>query len=158
MIFVTLGTHHDPFDRLLEALRLLPAEDLVVQHGNGEPPPGVRAAVPFMSYDEIIAHMKRADVVITHAGVGSILCARRHGHVPIVVPRLHEYDEHVDDHQTELAGALHDRGEVIAVWDVEELAEVVAAAPHRGAYRRQQAGPLHVAVREALRLGDTGQA
>jgi UDP-N-acetylglucosamine transferase subunit ALG13 len=153
MIFVTVGTHHDPFDRLLEALRALPGEDLVVQHGNGEPPPAVREAVPFMSYDEILRNMREAEVVITHAGVGSILCARRQGHKPIVVPRLREEGEHVDDHQGELAAALHDRGEVISVWDVDLLADALDEVPRLGAPRAQESGSLHVAVREALRLG-----
>jgi UDP-N-acetylglucosamine transferase subunit ALG13 len=153
MIFVTVGTHHDPFERLLAGLRALPAEDLVVQYGNGHPPPGVREAVPFMAYDEVVRNMREAEAVITHAGVGSILCARRQGHKPIVVPRLREEGEHVDDHQGELAGALHDRGEVIVVWDVDRLADALDEVPRLEAPGAQEPGSLHVAVREALRLG-----
>jgi UDP-N-acetylglucosamine transferase subunit ALG13 len=153
MIFVTVGTHHDPFDRLLDALAALPPESLVVQYGNGAPPAGVREAAAFMSYDEIIRNMRAADVVITHAGVGSILCARRQGHTPIVAPRLREEGEHVDDHQAELAQALHDRGEVIAVWDLDLLPEALEQVPQHAGPRTQQTGSLHVAVREALRLG-----
>ena len=67
-----------------------------------------------MPFDVLNAQMRDADVVVTHAGVGSVLCARQAGHVPVVVPRLHRLDEHVDDHQVELVAALGADGHVIA--------------------------------------------
>ena len=73
MIFATVGTHQQPFERMLHALQVLPADELVVQHGPASPPAGVRRAVPFMSFGDMLEHFESADVVITHAGVGSIL-------------------------------------------------------------------------------------
>jgi UDP-N-acetylglucosamine transferase subunit ALG13 len=106
-------------------------------------------AVPFVSAREAVGYVERARVVVTHAGVGSFLVARRAGHVPVVVPRLHRFDEHVDDHQAELARALERVRELIAVWDVARLAEAVRAVPPRR--RRAPAQPaLQVAVRRAL--------
>ncbi|MGI8660160.1 MAG: glycosyltransferase, partial [Thermoleophilaceae bacterium] len=131
MIFVTVGTHHQRFDRLLDALGALDG-DLVVQHGPGAPPRGVAVARDFMPFDEMLARFREADVVVTHAGVGSILCATREGHVPLVVPRRADLGEHVDDHQLELTRALAARGSVIAVDDVGRLADTVAAAAPRG--------------------------
>ncbi len=151
MIFVTVGTHHDPFDRLLEALGALDGQDLVVQYGPGEPPPGVKHAKAFMPFDEMLSNFKAADVVVTHAGVGSILCARREGHVPLVVPRQHVLGEHVDDHQAELTRALERRGGVIAVWDTATLAEAVAAAPPRGSGLTVGDPAMCAAVGAALR-------
>ncbi len=121
MIFVTVGTHQQPFERLIRGLAALPADELVVQHGSAPPPPGVRHAVRFMPFPEVLEHLRRADVVITHAGVGSILCATNAGHVPIVVPRLKRHGEHVDDHQVELIGELGRLGKVSVVWEVDEL-------------------------------------
>ena len=131
MIFVTVGTHHQPFARLLGALGSLPAEELVVQYGPGDPPAGVARAQAYMPFDEMMSCFRRAERVITHAGVGSILCATGEGHVPIVVPRRSDLREHVDEHQAELTRALERRGTVVALWNAERIAEVVAQAPPR---------------------------
>jgi UDP-N-acetylglucosamine transferase subunit ALG13 len=150
VIFATVGTHAQPFARFLQALADLDA-DVVVQYGHNEPPAGVREAVAFMPFDVLNAHMREADVVVTHAGVGSVLCARRAGHVPVVVPRLHRYDEHVDDHQLELVAALGAGGHVIPVTDMAELGAAVEQAGRR-ADTTPAPKPLHAAVRGALLL------
>ncbi len=149
MIFVTVGTHHQPFERLLDALGDL-GDELVVQFGPGAPPSGVERAEAFMSFDTMLECFRAADKVITHAGVGSIICASREGHLPLVVPRRSDLGEHVDDHQVELTRALEERGRVIAVWEVENLRETVAMAPSRQAPSLIEEPALCASVREAL--------
>jgi len=150
VICVTVGTHQQPFQRLLDALTDLPPDELVVQFGYGSPPPGVARASAFMSFSETLDHISKADVVVTHAGVGSILCARRVGHVPIVVPRLRRYGEHVDDHQAELTRALAEEGLVVPVWDTDRLTEALEPMPRWSAPSPTPNGRLQRAVREAL--------
>jgi UDP-N-acetylglucosamine transferase subunit ALG13 len=60
-------------------------------------------------------------VVVTHAGVGTILTALLNGVRPIVVPRLEAHREAVDDHQLELANRLERLGLVTVVLDTSEL-------------------------------------
>ena len=152
MIFVTVGTHHQPFTRLIDALVDLPSDELVVQYGHS-PAPASRSAgqaTAFLAYDALAALMDASEVVVTHAGVGSVLTALRMGHTPIVVPRLERFGEHVDDHQVELTQTLEETGRVIAVWETDELASAVASVPRRGeALASQSAEPLHAAVRTA---------
>jgi UDP-N-acetylglucosamine transferase subunit ALG13 len=148
VIFVTVGTHHQPFERLLDALDGLDGE-LVVQYGPGERPVASHAE-PFMPFDEMLRRFREADTVITHAGVGSVICASREGHVPLVVPRRHDLGEHVDDHQVELTRALAQRGSVVAVWDVGGLAETVADAPPRRPPSAKAEPALCPNVRSAL--------
>jgi UDP-N-acetylglucosamine transferase subunit ALG13 len=150
VIFVTVGSSDKPFPRLLEALRVLPLDELVIQHGPSEPPPGARLAVPFMSFNEIVEYMSRAEFVISHAGAGSILCALRAGHTPIVMPRLGRFGETVDDHQVDFARALAEVGKVVVAWETPELAAAIAAASPRRVVRVQSELPLHAAVRAAL--------
>jgi UDP-N-acetylglucosamine transferase subunit ALG13 len=150
LIFVTVGTHHQPFQRLLDALESLPAGELVVQFGHGSPPARARQATAFMGFGEMLEHFRAADAVVTHAGVGSILCARQAGHVPIVVPRQRRYSEHVDDHQVELTRALEERGAVVAVWDTNSLAAALVSAGRRGSGEPASNGRLPQAVRAAL--------
>lgn len=156
LIFATVGTHQQPFARMLEALGALPEpSELVVQYGYGQPPPGVGRAVAFMPFGEMEACFEEADAVITHAGVGSILCARRAGHVPIVVPRLRALGEHVDDHQLELTRVLAERGAVEPVWaDGETLADALRRLPLKSAQRA--ASPADACLADAVRAALLG--
>lgn len=158
MIFATVGTHHDGFPRMLEALALLgDDEQLDVQFGNGAPPPNATAAQAFYGFGEMAERFAQARVVVTHAGVGSILLATRAGHTPIVVPRYHAKGEHVDDHQVELARALEAEGRVIVCWDEERLPELVAGVAARREDAAPTETPLAGAVGRALRGEPVGE-
>jgi UDP-N-acetylglucosamine transferase subunit ALG13 len=150
LIFVTVGTHHQPFDRLLESLAALEGEELVVQYGTGRAPAGATRAEAFMPFDEMVDCFRTAEKVITHAGVGSVICARREGHVPIVVPRRADLGEHVDEHQVELSDALASHGTVIAVHDTGELPKRLESAPGRQAPAESATSPLCEAVRSSM--------
>lgn len=63
-----------------------------------------------MSYSDVIGTMTSVEMVVCHAGVGTIMTALKLGHMPIVIPRLQRYGEHVDDHQCDIAGRLAERG------------------------------------------------
>lgn len=149
MIFATCGSTPFAFERMMQALAALPADDLVVQHGPNVPPPCARA-YDFLPFGEIVELMREADAVISHAGVGSIMCALQAGHHPIVFPRLKQYGDGIDDHQAELAVALVERGTVIVATSGEELAAAVAAVPQRGAQRTLAGVELNAAVRAAI--------
>lgn len=135
-LFITLGTlrgyaFHALIDRVLE--RGLADEHTVWQLGDTEP----RVELPGQVHHEVSgAEFKRyateADVVITHAGVGTALGLMEWGIAPIAVVRRHARGEHVDDHQEQLAELMTRTGIGFAV-EVDELGpEVVqAAAAHR---------------------------
>ena len=128
MIFVTVGTLHFPFERLLRAVDGLPGdEELIVQSRA----PGTRPArgrfVEDLTYEQLVAEVSRARVVVCHAGVGSVLTALANGKRPIVVPRLQRYGEAVDDHQLPFGRRLAEAGLVTLVEDPAQLAAAVAA-------------------------------
>jgi UDP-N-acetylglucosamine--N-acetylmuramyl-(pentapeptide) pyrophosphoryl-undecaprenol N-acetylglucosamine transferase len=149
MIFATCGSSHLPFERLMRALSTLPPDELVVQHGPAQPPPAARA-VGFLAFDEIVALIDQADAVISHAGVGSIVCAIRAGHTPVVFPRRKRYAETVDDHQAELAVALEQRNAVRIAWAPEDLPGAIRSLPQRGAAVAADAARLNASVRAAI--------
>jgi UDP-N-acetylglucosamine transferase subunit ALG13 len=131
------------------SLSALPAQELHVQHGPASPP-DCASAYRFLPFSRMVELIERADVVVTHAGVGSIMCALRAGHVPIVFPRLKRYDETVDDHQAELAEAMARRGSVTVAWTPEELCEAIAAVAPRAGAQMLDGGALSSAVRRAI--------
>lgn len=132
MILVTVGTNEARFDRLLRALgdsQQGGGEELLVQHGpSSVRPPGAKC-VDFLPYDELVEAIRRARVVVTHAGVGSIMTALSNGRRPIVVPRLARYGEAVDDHQVGLGRRLAREGLVVCVESEEAIREALDAPP-----------------------------
>jgi UDP-N-acetylglucosamine transferase subunit ALG13 len=151
MIFVSVGTHEVPFDRLLLALDAFPAdEELIVQHGTSSLRPSGATCVDFVPFETLRDLVQRADTVITHAGVGSIIVTLGEGKIPIVVPRLHKYDEHVDDHQLSLATRLAEAGLVELVHDPADLVHAVKSRQTDGAPPAQQGGRLAEELRGYL--------
>jgi UDP-N-acetylglucosamine transferase subunit ALG13 len=126
MILVTIGTNEQPFDRLVSAAAGLGGlESLVVQHGSSRVPHGRGEWLDFVSFEELSDRMRAARVVVCHAGVGSIMLARRCGKRPIVVPRRLHLGEAVDDHQLPIARRLHASGVVTLLEDVDRLGETI---------------------------------
>jgi UDP-N-acetylglucosamine transferase subunit ALG13 len=134
MIVVSVGTHEQHFDRMLRAVcELGGSEELLVQYGTSTLPHGRGEWIDYLSFDDLAEYVSRARVFVCHAGVGSIVLARRYGLKPIVVPRKHELGEHVDDHQLELSRRLAASGIVTLVEDERDLAAAVFAAADTGA-------------------------
>ena len=129
MIFFTLGTEQYPFQRMVDAADLvaeaLPDEEVFVQIGKHPDPPERAAYERWLSYPDFAARVRDARVVVTHAGAGSLLSCAWIGKVPITAPRLHRFGEHVDDHQTELAARMAERGHALLGETAEEMARLV---------------------------------
>jgi UDP-N-acetylglucosamine transferase subunit ALG13 len=126
MIVVTVGTHEQPFDRLMKGVVALgDSEPMLVQYGTCTITNGPGEWVDFLSFDELAERAADARAFICHAGVGSIVLARRCGHRPVIMARRPELGEHVDEHQLELSRRLHQAGLVTVVEDELELAAAV---------------------------------
>lgn len=133
MIFVTVGTHGDPFDRLMVAMdRWAGAHDEEVVVQSGVSLGGRHCTVsPWMSEVVVRSHMERARLVVCHAGPATLFEAWDRGHRPIVVPRDPDHGEHVDDHQIRFAARLGDRATVLG--EPALLDEMLATALAFGA-------------------------
>ncbi len=127
MIFVTVGTNEARFDRLLRAVAELPIdEEIVVQHGHSSPIHAPHAKlVDFLSFEDMVETIRKARVVVTHAGVGSVMVALANMKRPIVVPRRKSFGEAVDDHQLQLGQRFSEAGLVTLVERPEALGEAL---------------------------------
>lgn len=132
MIFVMLGTQNNSFRRLLEEIdRLIGKkvidEEVVVQAGYTEyqPQNGKMKIIDFMSREELDTFEQEANFIITHGGVGSIITSLEKRKKVIAVPRLHQYGEHVNNHQTEIVEKFNKSGNIIGLQSVEELEQAM---------------------------------
>jgi UDP-N-acetylglucosamine transferase subunit ALG13 len=127
MIFVSVGTHEAPFDRMLRAVYALGLdEELVVQYGPSAIRDDRAEQVDYIPFDTVVENIRNARAVVMHAGVGSVMISLANGKRPIVMARRREFGEHVDDHQVELARRMQGAGLVTFVETVDELRAAVA--------------------------------
>lgn len=131
MIFVTVGTHEQPFNRLIECIDSLKKnsviqEDVIIQTGYSTYEPKYCTWQKLYPYQEMIKLVDKARIVITHGGPSSFIMPLQVGKTPIVVPRKHEFDEHVNDHQVSFAKAVAERmGTIIVVEEMSKLGETI---------------------------------
>lgn len=126
MIFVTVGTEKFPFDRLLTAIEEYVdkekiKEEVFAQTGNSNYKPKSYNYKEFIGFNEVVNYIKRADIIISHAGIGSTLLCLNLGKVPIIFPRKFIFKEHLDNHQIEFAKKMESIGRVIVAYDPENL-------------------------------------
>jgi len=123
-VFVTVGTDHHIFTRLLDWIgewaATHPEATVVVQHGTGAPPAGCEA-YEFLTMDEMREQISVADAVVCSSGPGAVMDARELGRLPIAVPRLARFGEHVDDHQVAFAQHLDRHGIARSAHDAGQL-------------------------------------
>jgi UDP-N-acetylglucosamine transferase subunit ALG13 len=130
VIFVTVGTHEQPFDRLVERIDGLCADgvlddEIFIQTGYTKYEPEHCEFEALIDFDRFVEKIESARIVITHGGPGSIMTALYHGKLPVVVPRQKRFAEHVDDHQVRFTEKLEKAGRIIAVYNIENLAHVL---------------------------------
>lgn len=131
MIFITVGTHEQPFNRLVECVDNLKrekiiAEDVIIQTGYSTYEPKYCEWQKLFSYQEMLKMVNDARIVITHGGPSSFIMPLQIGKIPIVVPRRYEYNEHVNDHQVSFTKTVANRmGTIIVVDDVNKLGDII---------------------------------
>ncbi|OQQ79456.1 glycosyltransferase [Ligilactobacillus salivarius] len=132
MIFVTVGTHEQGFERLIKKVDDLVKdgkikEDVVMQIGFTQYKPKYCKWQKLFPYSEMKEMVQKARIVITHGGPASFIMVLQEGKTPIVVPRMAKYNEHVNDHQVDFSLAVNERYKnLIVVEDIENLGSIIS--------------------------------
>ena len=130
MIFVTIGSMF-PFDRMIRWMDAWAAgqqEEIVAQIGAGDYEPRHMTWVRKLDRPAYAAAIRRARLVVAHAGVGSIVTAGELCRPIVVLPRRAHLGEHTSDHQVETVGWLRARPWVHVADDEGALPGCIAAA------------------------------
>lgn len=134
MIFVTVGTHEQPFDRLVKAVDKLKEtgviaqeEEVVIQTGYSTYEPKFCEWSSLIPYKQMSEYIDNARIIITHGGPASFIAPLQIGKTPIVVPRQKQFGEHVNNHQVEFArNVVEKMGTIISVEDIDTLGDIIA--------------------------------
>lgn len=130
MILVMLGTQNNSFNRLLEEIEKCIddgtiKEDVTVQAGYTKYESKKMKIFDLISKKKLDKLLDEANLIITHGGVGSIISSITRGKKVIAVPRIHEYGEHVNNHQKEIVELFDKKGYIIGINGVEELKDAL---------------------------------
>ena len=133
MIFVMLGTQNNSFIRLLEQVEKCIengtiTEKVIVQSGYTKYKSDKMKVFDLIPRDELEKYQNEASLIITHGGVGSIVSSIKKGKKVIAVPRLHKYEEHVNDHQKDIVELFNKKKYIIGINDVNELEQAIKEA------------------------------
>lgn len=126
LIFLTVGNWHKGYDRLVKAVDDLKKEgviqdDIFGQIGTGIYKPDYFTYCKYCSFEQFSEYIERANVIISHAGMGTIGQAIKISKPVIVVPRRSELGEHFDDHQFTTAEVLESEHKVLVAREISEL-------------------------------------
>lgn len=128
MILVTLGTQDKSFKRLLKQIDKeieegSIKEEVIVQAGHTKYTSKNMKIFDFLPQEEFSKLFDKSRILITHAGIGTILGALKKEKTVIVVPRLKKYKEHTNDHQLEILKEFDKYGYIIPVYELNKLSE-----------------------------------
>jgi UDP-N-acetylglucosamine transferase subunit ALG13 len=126
MIFVTVGSQL-PFDRLVDAVDAWAAErpgiELFGQVGDTARPPTHFASVSTMSPEEYQRRFAEADLIVGHAGMGTIIAALELGKPLLMLPRLESLRESRNDNQVGTARHFRNFASLEVVESESEIPE-----------------------------------
>lgn len=124
MIFVTVGSDI-PFDRLIKAVDRWASEkhrrDIFAQIGRGGWEPRFIPFAAMLEPPEFKERLISSQIIVGHAGMGTILSALQNRKPVLVMPRRGHLGETRNDHQMATARVMLDMGKVHVAFDEEEL-------------------------------------
>ena len=133
LILVTVGTQL-PFDRLVRVVdnwaRQSGERDILGQIGATTYKPDCFEATPFMAPAALQSRVSQASLIVSHAGMGSVIAALTMSKPIIIMPRKKGLGEHRNDHQVATARNLETRVGIHVAWDETQLAKLLDAREH----------------------------
>ena len=134
MIFVTVGSML-PFDRLVEAMDTWapanPAVEVFAQIGEGRFIPKTCRWERMIEPAEFDTKCLAAEVVVAHAGMGTILSTLQSRRPLVIMPRRANLREHTTDHQIATAERFGGRQGITVVEDAQALWKVLDEKNYR---------------------------
>lgn len=129
MILVTVGTHTQPFDRLIIAADKYASttnEEIIIQKGCSKYECKYAKSFDFCKKEEMTQLIEHSNIIIMQGGWGAMCEAIDKGKRIIAVPRI-EGLEHIHN-QEQVVRKLESLGCLIGVYDIKELPEAIEKA------------------------------
>lgn len=128
MVLVMVGTQKQQFLRIfnmVENSKILENEEIIAQIGHTKFQSNKIKCFEFIENEKLQQYIKDAELIICHAGVGTIFECLHQNKKVIAVPRLQEFKEHVDNHQLEICEALEKEGYILVCKKDDDFDEIL---------------------------------
>lgn len=131
MIFVTVGTHEQSFERLVKKVDELKRdkiidEDVIIQKGYTDYEPQYCESYKLIGYNDMQRYLDDARIIITHGGPASFIAPLTIGKIPIVIPRQKDFNEHVNNHQKDFVEQVVARdNSIIPCYNIDDLEKLI---------------------------------
>ena len=103
--FVSLGNNKKNFSRILNFVEnnyYELSKPIILQLGHTNFNSKLKfKKFKFLSQKDFSKYLKKAKILIIHGGAGTIIKSLKQNKKPFVMPRLTEFNEHINNHQTE---------------------------------------------------------
>lgn len=126
MILIKLGTQKQEFKRLLDYIENSNIkEEIIAQIGHTKYKSKKMKIYDFIEYDKMQKYTKKANVIITHGGTGSIVESIQIGKKVIACARKQEYGEHADNHQEEIVSTFSKAGYILELNENNNIGDLL---------------------------------
>ena len=143
------------FERLIKKIDEIAGrtdEEIVAQIGSTNYKPKNIKYFSFVEEEEKIQELyKKSRIVITHAGAGTILTLLQNKKPLVVVPRLKEHNEHIDNHQLELTEVINNKGLATVVYDIDKLEGALKNSNNNSSYQQDSDDNLTSFLKDYIR-------
>jgi UDP-N-acetylglucosamine transferase subunit ALG13 len=151
MIFVMVGTHNLGFERLIKKMdEIAEKKEVVMQTGVTSYVPKNAEYFAFTGLAKIYDYIEKADVVVTHGGIGCVTDALAYGKPLVIAPRLKKHNEHTNDHQLDLATEIAKQGRAVMVLDIDVLEDAIKEAEELGKREKEEGDNVVDIINEYL--------
>lgn len=131
-VLVTIGSMVEKkFTRLFNIIdeiceeNILDGSQIVAQVGFDDYKSRNFKSFDMVSDEEFKKIIDESDLIITHAGTGTVTSCLKKGKKVIIFPRIEKYDEHYDNHQLELCELFTRNNYVLCAKNKEELIQCI---------------------------------
>ena len=131
MIFVTVGTHEQPFNRLIKKIDDLVKEKVInekviIQYGYSTYNAKYCEMHKWISFDEMQEVLSDARIVVTHGGPSSFIDVLKDHTIPIVVPRQYKFNEHINNHKVDFVKFVASKmNNIIPIYHINDLGKAI---------------------------------
>lgn len=130
MVLILLGTQKNSFHRLLEEVEKniingIIKDEVIVQAGFTKFCSDNMKIFDLLPKDDLSKLVDKADLIITHSGIGSITMALNKEKKVIAIPRKKMFGEHINDHQQDITNKFNEEGYLIGIDSVSELKNAI---------------------------------
>jgi len=128
---VTVGNHYQAFDRLIKEIDEIASRtsyDILIQKGYSSYCPQRARSFEFVPIQTAMEYIRTSELVISHAGIGTIILCKEYGIPLIIFPRRKRFGEHGTDHQMEIAKAIEEGKDnhIFVVYEGDQLEAKIA--------------------------------